>query len=504
MTIPSEKLAQSLSVLKRLQEKGKVAFKSAELTRTHRERLLSNGFIIEVIKGWYIPSRPNEKQGESTIWYTAFWEFCTQYLETKFKSKWCLSPEQSINLHIGNWTVPNQLMIRAPKGSNKPVELLHNTSIFELRLELPNSENIVQMSNIRAMCLPTALMTCSPLYFKKDPIGARAALSMLQEPSELIRKLLEGGHSTIAGRLAGGFDNIGRKKTAREIVETMQSAGYKVQKQDPFEAPAILLLGSRERSPYINRLKMMWQAYREPIMTHFPTPLSEKIDRKSYLDQIDDIYALDAYNSLSIEGYQVSEALIEHVRKGNWDPDKDKEHINALAARGYWQTFQAVKKTIEQILGGKNPGQAVKDDYRTWYRELFGPSVTAGIIEVTDLAGYRNRPVYIRQSMHTPPKHDVVRELMPVFFECLKTEDNPAVRVVLAHFIFVYIHPYIDGNGRIGRLLMNTMLAAGGYSWLVIPVEKRAAYMSALECASVKEDIVPFTQFLAQCIRGAF
>jgi Fic family protein len=85
---------------------------------------------------------------------------------------------------------------------------------------------------------------------------------------------------------------------------------------------------------------------------------------------------------------------------------------------------------------------------------------------------------------------------MPAFFDLLEEEPEPWVRVVLGHFIFVYIHPYMDGNGRIGRFLMNVMLAAGGYRWTVIPVEKRNEYMDALEKASVKQDIVPFANFL--------
>lgn len=63
--------------------------------------------------------------------------------------------------------------------------------------------------------------------------------------------------------------------------------------------------------------------------------------------------------------------------------------------------------------------------------------------------------------------------------------------------MFVYIHPYMDGNGRMGRFLMNLMLASGGYPWTVIPVEDRTAYMEALEKASAGEDIAPFADFLA-------
>ena len=74
------------------------------------------------------------------------------------------------------------------------------------------------------------------------------------------------------------------------------------------------------------------------------------------------------------------------------------------------------------------------------------------------------------------------------------------MRVVLGHFVFVYIHPYMDGNGRIGRFLMNVMLAADGYPWTVIPVEKRSDYMNALESGSVEQDIAPFATFLTRLV----
>jgi Fic family protein len=74
------------------------------------------------------------------------------------------------------------------------------------------------------------------------------------------------------------------------------------------------------------------------------------------------------------------------------------------------------------------------------------------------------------------------------------------VRVVLGHFLFVYAHPYFDGNGRIGRFLMNAMLASGGYPWTVVPLALRDRYMAALESASVGQDIRPFADLLAQLL----
>ncbi|WP_260833982.1 Fic family protein [Sphingopyxis sp. P1IMeth2] len=84
-----------------------------------------------------------------------------------------------------------------------------------------------------------------------------------------------------------------------------------------------------------------------------------------------------------------------------------------------------------------------------------------------------------------------------MFSVALSEEKEPSVRVVLGHFIFVYIHPYMDGNGRTGRFLMNLMVAAGGYPWTVIPVERRQEYMVSLEEASSKQNIAPFAEFLA-------
>jgi hypothetical protein len=168
-----------------------------------------------------------------------------------------------------------------------------------------------------------------------------------------------------------------------------------------------------------------------------------------------------------------------------------------MAALGYWQAYQAVQKSMAKVLSGQNPGLVADEDHGTWYREMFGPSVTAGLVKPADLAGYRSGQVYIRRSMHVPLNRDAVVDAMPALFDLLREEKEPAVRAVLGHFIFVYIHPYMDGNGRMGRFLMNLMMASGGYPWTVLPVGDRKIYMEALEKASVDEDIAPFADFLS-------
>ena len=258
-----------------------------------------------------------------------------------------------------------------------------------------------------------------------------------------------------------------------------------------------------EASPYVNRIRSMWQAMRQPVIDNFPASRGRVKNAAGYLEAVEDAYASDAYHSLSIEGYRVSAELIERVRGGAWNPDgnaADRRDRDALAARGYWQAFQSVKADVRKALGGDNPGKVAEQGHRNWYRELFSPSVAAGIIQAADLAGYRNSHVFIRQSMHAPPAAPAVRDVMPLLFDLLAEEAHPAVRVVLGHFVFVYIHPYMDGNGRIGRFLMNIMLATGGYPWTIIPIERRQEYMAALEEASVRHDILPLTHLLTHLV----
>ena len=151
MATPSEKLAESLEVLQEMQERDVVAIRSSDLTRTHRERLLKNGFIQEVMKGWYIPARPDESAGESTAWYASFWDFCAAYLNERFGNKWSVSPEQSLSLHAENWTVPKQLLVRTERGDKKPTKLPHDTSLLVLHAALPKDRQSVEQNGLRQL-----------------------------------------------------------------------------------------------------------------------------------------------------------------------------------------------------------------------------------------------------------------------------------------------------------------------------------------------------------------
>ena len=91
-----------------------------------------------------------------------------------------------------------------------------------------------EKEGLRLFSLESALIACSPHYFSSHATDARAALATIRDASGLLARLLEGGHSTIAGRLAGAFRNSGRDRIADDIMKTMSAAGYDVRETDPF------------------------------------------------------------------------------------------------------------------------------------------------------------------------------------------------------------------------------------------------------------------------------
>ena len=502
-----ERLATALEALKGLQERGIQAIPGTELSRADREALLRAGFLKKVIRGWYIPTRPDEAKGDTTAWYASMREFIASYAHKRFGESWHVNPEQSLLLRSGERTVPKQVQIWATEGTNQTVELLHGCSLFIYKAaKLLPSSPIGDCGGLRLVELPAALVTASPTLFVQSPMAAQIALGSLPDASDVLRMLLEGSHPAVAGRLAGGFRGIGRGPIADEILGAMRAAGHVVTEANPFEKPLPAVLpGGRPESPYVQRLRLMWADMRAQVVAAFPPAPGAPEDIDALLKDVEARYVTDAYHSLSIEGYRVTATLIEKIRDASWNPDgdeKDRATRDAMAARGYFETHNLVKEDLVRVVKGENPGTAFRQALPRWYQALFSPSVQAGILKASDLAGYRNDQVFIRGALHVPLSKEAVRECMPVLFELLEAEAEPQVRAVLGHFLFVYIHPYMDGNGRLARFLMNLMLVPAGYVWTVIPVERRKEYMNALEQASSFANIAPFAAFVAELAKA--
>lgn len=476
--------------------------KSTSISRADRELLTKTNWLLEVIRGWYLLVRPDIMPGDTTAWYANYWDFINVYLKDRLGQNYCLSAESSLDLHTQNPTIPKQLIVIAKTG-NSVQSLLHDTSImiYEDKKNFP--AELEQINGINVIPLPLALCKVAPTYFQKHPRNAELALRLIKTPSDLINVIVKYELKNAAARMIGAYRFLDNNHYSQQIQKSLESVGILVNPTNPIQQEQPLLGKGRLKSPYSGRITAMWQESRQSVIDNFPEPPGLPKTSKKYLRELDEIYRYDAYNSLSIEGYQVNKELIDRVKNNTWNPDNnstDKNDRNAMAARGYFEAFQEVKNHIGQILTGADSAEIVAENHQLWYSKLFSPSTQAGILPREKLFGYRDDRVYIRNSLHTPPPKEAVLDAMEAFFNCLKNEEHPGVRAVLGHYIFVYIHPYMDGNGRMGRFIMNALLASGGYPWTVVRVKHRNRYITTLEEThrnSAKLDLSAFAEFIA-------
>jgi hypothetical protein len=509
MATHHDKLAASLLVLKSIQDQGVRAVQATrfkELTRVHRERLQKAGFLKPVISGWYLLSRPEQTDGDTTFWYASMERFIAAYAGSRFGREWQLNAEQSLLQHSGETTLSQQFQIHAPAASNDVVQLPHQCSLFLYRIAkrmlAPDARE--SASGLRIIPLEDCLFRVGPAFFELHPQAAQIAFRRA-DVNALARLVLRDGSTTIAGRFVGALQAVGRENDAQLLQSVMKATGHALRISNPFAVPLRAIAGDRMESPYVQRIRLMWSEMREPVLVEFEgVPNSQPKDIDSVMADVHSRYLADAYNSLSIEGYRVTAELIEKVRLGAWMPDlndADRQMRDALAAKGYHEAHKRVLSLIRDTLGASlNPAEQLSKKLPQWHMALFSSSVSAGIVAAVDLAGYRNRPVFIAGSRHVPSPAEALRDCVALLMELLQGEPSAAVRAVLGHFIFVFIHPYFDGNGRLGRFIMNYMLTTAGYVWTVVPVQQRAQYMAALDEASTCRTIQPFARMLARLI----
>jgi Fic family protein len=125
-----------------------------------------------------------------------------------------------------------------------------------------------------------------------------------------------------------------------------------------------------------------------------------------------------------------------------------------------------------------------------------------------DNAGrYRTINVRIAGAEHVPPDQLLVPELMERFVTSHREDTvrmHPVERAARVHSDFVKIHPFVDGNGRTSRLLMNLELLKAGYPAAVLPVERRLEYYEALEADHVEGRSEPFVALIAEIVMESF
>jgi Fic family protein len=227
----------------------------------------------------------------------------------------------------------------------------------------------------------------------------------------------------------------------------------------------------------IDQLKATLDAHR---------PLPEAVVKNLH----DDLVLRWTYNSNAIEGNTLTLMETKVVLEGITIGGKSlREHFEAINHR---DAILFVEELVQQ-----------REPLSEWQIRNIHHLILKNIDE--QYAGrYRTLNVLISGATHTPPDHLLVPEQMSRFIAAIDDGLHPVERAARIHVDFVGIHPFVDGNGRTSRLLMNLELMKAGFPPVVIPVEQRLAYYQALDLAHVKGDYKPFIELVVEVGEQSF
>ncbi|MCK6411656.1 MAG: Fic family protein [Azonexus sp.] len=475
--------------------------------------LLESGYLREILKGWYFVSDPTAEPGDTTPFFANFWEYLARYFGERFGAGYCLTAEHSLLRHAQHTVIPKtvNVMLEANQSQVQELAFGHTVAMFPGKSTFPTATQTVDIHGLRCMSIPLSLVNLPPRHFIAYGREVQIVMSQLQAPGALAAQV----NINRAGltRILSAYRQANRGDFADAVLQQLAGFGIHLKTDEtPFDATPVYALGQPGRSPLYARVRALWAQHREAVAACRPNGSMVDVSPADYLAQVQAIRTKDAYHSLSIERYRVTPELIRKVAEEGWDPineTADQKQVAAMAAKGYLDAFELVRDAAVQVYEQRtdNPGLAAQlftAQHQMWYQKLFGPSVAAGILDIADLVGYRRQMVFLRGSLHSPPHHDYVLDGMEALRECLAAETDAFVRAVLGHWLFGFVHPYMDGNGRTARFTMNLLLAAGGYPWTVIRVDDRDDYMRALESASVDDNLSAFARFISvQVVRAA-
>lgn len=199
------------------------------------------------------------------------------------------------------------------------------------------------------------------------------------------------------------------------------------------------------------------------------------------------------FNSTAIEGntltlQETRIVLMDGITIGGKTTREHLEVINHKEAIDY----------IESIVH-KKPQELSKNDLLNIH------SIILRGIDTANAGKYRNVPVYIRQKNGEIYKFCdplFVKDEMDTFFNWLISAHNlhPVWFAAEVHTRFVTIHPYVDGNGRTARLLMNLSLLQSGYVPSIFKVAKRTEYLDAIEEWQNSANKEPLVKMIADSV----
>ncbi len=221
--------------------------------------------------------------------------------------------------------------------------------------------------------------------------------------------------------------------------------------------------------------------------------------KKEYLNQpkanlenrYESFISLFTYDSTNIEGNTLTLQETSQLLFEGRTPRKSIREINEIINH---------KKAFDYIL--KSKGEISKDFILNLHSLVVKDTLRS---ELNNQIGkYRTLQVYIRGTKWLPPKtKEVPKEMASLLSWHTKNKNkiHPLVLSAYFHSAFETIHPFVDGNGRVGRLLMNFILHKKGYPMINILNKRKHEYYHALEISQIKGDLRTLVKFLFDLLK---
>ncbi|XP_055924686.1 protein adenylyltransferase Fic-like [Argiope bruennichi] len=256
----------------------------------------------------------------------------------------------------------------------------------------------------------------------------------------------------------------------------------------------VLILCPNHTRALVNRTRTM------PLVEARDRKELERIDKKrtdlvtlkhnqSALKRIrKEVYFLHIHHTLALEGNTMSLSETRAVVETKTTiPGKSiMEHNEIL---GIESALRYINKTLLNL----SERLTVFDILEIHKRVL-------GHVDPLSAGTFRRNQVFVGD--YVPPPASEVRYLMERFVEWLQSDNmklfHPVKRAAVAHYRLAHIHPFVDGNGRTARLLMNLILMKAGYPPVIIRKQDRSMYYNTLQMAN-EGDVRPFIRFIAHC-----
>lgn len=469
-----------------------------------RELLVKDKFLHPLTKGYWILKKPEDDIEE--VLPLLYWQIVGKILMRS--GEWSIKGKSALSILSGDQTSQKHLSIRTKMKSNRKISLPLE---FDISLMYdPNFDSrLIKKVEIAGRNIPVDVP--EKVLIDASKLKPDAAIKSFIAGTDFDLRTLEAIYAKspkpiIFKRLVATCKDTGRADLVLGLEKIIKThTHYHVGKRTSVE-PEATTRKEKIKSPWVIRQESQIQDFEEILNKHLTKRIKE-IKRHSLdklLIQAKDHKKYDTYHSTTLEGYKVTPEEVEALLSGILPKEKEaqgtdyvEEIKNRMAILGYSEAFDFVIRKIQEDF---NKPEVSEDLVKDVYYHLFKPSADAGITDYLSLVSYRTTPAFIRGTSYVPPSYEKLQDLMASYATSIYKVGDPIIKAILAHYFFVTIHPYTDGNGRTARLLMNYLLLAAGYPWITIRVDQRVEYFEALKKGQLNSNILPFGTFIIEML----